>query len=52
MFKMYDVVQHPKFGEGQITLIEPVKGDLKITVRFMHGIIKKFYQSFAKLVKA
>ncbi|HSR70363.1 MAG TPA: UvrD-helicase domain-containing protein [Acidobacteriota bacterium] len=43
------LVEHPKWGRGQVLAVEPSKDDdLKVTVRFAQGI-KKLMQSYAKL---
>ena len=42
-------VRHPTFGPGEVIRVEPVEGDLKLTVRFARVGQKKLLARFAKL---
>jgi hypothetical protein len=45
-------VIHAQFGRGQVTAVEPVDGDLKITARFDSVGVKVLRQKFARLQRA
>ena len=42
-------VRHPTFGRGEVVRVEPVDGDLKLTVRFATVGQKKLLARYAKL---
>ena len=42
-------VRHPTFGPGEVIHVEPVEGDLKLTIRFATVGQKKLLARFAKL---
>ncbi len=45
-------VRHPRFGRGEVIHVEPVEGDLKLTVRFATVGRKKLLARFANLERA
>ena len=45
-------VRHPTFGFGTVTEVEPLVGDVKLTVRFEGAGYKKLLGRYAKLEPA
>jgi DNA helicase-2/ATP-dependent DNA helicase PcrA len=43
------LVEHIKFGKGEVLKLEGVGGDTKAEIRFEHGGLKKLLLRFAKL---
>lgn len=46
---MGDVVNHQRFGKGNVLNIEGKNADLKAEIRFENGGVKKLLLRFAKL---
>ena len=45
-------VRHPTFGVGTVVSVEPLRDDVKLTVRFSGAGEKKLFASYAKLERA
>lgn len=50
-YALGEIVEHPKFGRGEVVRIEQMTSDHKIAVRFSDGSEKTLLAKFAKLTK-